>query len=429
MRKLPGDLLEPGCNTWSIRWDSNAVGTVLPPLNFLPGLLFQGPSRILGFTRANGGKGQYMTRKLKLNSIDQFVKSSPALHLEEYDSCEVPSGCGGVVLRWTNKDSPIALDLVIRQNGTLQGWVNGHAMCNRNYIPRGKSVLALHIIDPSTGFGLLQVAAKDRDMNLAFVSEADGTWRASAVEPKDDSWMKLDYDDTAWTPLVSQSLPPATDKDRWAVNTLQETGAAELGTGQKNGDIWIRKIFQHGEPENRINAIRGRLECVALGKVSSWIEAMHSQATWGFAGNAMVPSEKGTLGLTSCCETAYLRSGRHVLGFRVEYGSGTPSLVASLVVDDKLVLAATQPNATWKSTDKEPSPDWLKPEFDDTEWKEMVQGSFQGKEHTEGMLEHSMSKAATPPAQIIAPRKTPFRFFGGGTVWIRHVFDVKDKRT
>jgi len=73
----------------------------------------------------------YMTRNLRLNGIDRFVKSSPHLHLEEYDSCEVPSGCGGVVLRWTNINSPIALDLVIRQNGKLQGWMNGRAMAER----------------------------------------------------------------------------------------------------------------------------------------------------------------------------------------------------------------------------------------------------------------------------------------------------------
>src|SRR3954468_8478318 len=43
-----------------------------------------------------------MDRDLELNSIDRYVKASPRFVLEEHSHCEVPAGCGGVVLRWSN---------------------------------------------------------------------------------------------------------------------------------------------------------------------------------------------------------------------------------------------------------------------------------------------------------------------------------------
>lgn len=54
-------------------------------------------------------------RELKLNSISRFSKQSPRLVLEEHGHCEVPAGCGGVVLRWRGADDPIALKLSARR--------------------------------------------------------------------------------------------------------------------------------------------------------------------------------------------------------------------------------------------------------------------------------------------------------------------------
>jgi hypothetical protein len=40
--------------------------------------------------------------KKALNSLDRFRKHPGQLVLEEHGHCEVPAGCGGVVLRWRN---------------------------------------------------------------------------------------------------------------------------------------------------------------------------------------------------------------------------------------------------------------------------------------------------------------------------------------
>ena len=50
-------------------------------------------------------------RELKLNSISRSSKQSPRLVLEEHGHCEVPAGCGGVVLRWRGHDDPIPVKL------------------------------------------------------------------------------------------------------------------------------------------------------------------------------------------------------------------------------------------------------------------------------------------------------------------------------
>lgn len=43
-----------------------------------------------------------MAEKQELNSLNRFRKQSAKLVLEEHGHCEVPAGCGGVILRWRN---------------------------------------------------------------------------------------------------------------------------------------------------------------------------------------------------------------------------------------------------------------------------------------------------------------------------------------
>ncbi len=60
-----------------------------------------------------------MDRELRLNSIDRYVKRSPHFVLEEHGHCEVPAGCGGVVLRWLNPATtvPVRLELWVTASG------------------------------------------------------------------------------------------------------------------------------------------------------------------------------------------------------------------------------------------------------------------------------------------------------------------------
>ena len=50
-----------------------------------------------------------MADEQRLNSVDRFRKKSERLVLEEHGHCEVPAGCGGVVLRWRTEPEAAAL--------------------------------------------------------------------------------------------------------------------------------------------------------------------------------------------------------------------------------------------------------------------------------------------------------------------------------
>src|SRR6516225_2573710 len=46
---------------------------------------------------------------LRLNELERFRKTSSRLALEAHSHCEVPAGCGGVVLRWTRPGAPLGV--------------------------------------------------------------------------------------------------------------------------------------------------------------------------------------------------------------------------------------------------------------------------------------------------------------------------------
>src|SRR5437763_2980929 len=50
-----------------------------------------------------------MSDEQQVNSLERFRKRSGRLVLEEHGHCEVPAGCGGVVLRWRNPLATIPL--------------------------------------------------------------------------------------------------------------------------------------------------------------------------------------------------------------------------------------------------------------------------------------------------------------------------------
>ena len=82
----------------------------------------------------------------KLNGPDRYRKRSPRLVLEEHSHCEVPAGCGGVVLRWINADREITVQ--IRLYATVEGatlTIDGAAPpSSRALLARGDHVLAIH---------------------------------------------------------------------------------------------------------------------------------------------------------------------------------------------------------------------------------------------------------------------------------------------
>src|SRR5438128_1957746 len=85
-------------------------------------------------------------RDLKLNTLSQYAKDSPRLVREEFGHCEVPAGCGGVVLRWRNPDDGIPVPIKMYAAGELQAYLDGSALTlARPLIPFGEHQLAFEI--------------------------------------------------------------------------------------------------------------------------------------------------------------------------------------------------------------------------------------------------------------------------------------------
>lgn len=365
-------------------------------------------------------------KNLKLNSIDRYLKSSPNIHLEEYSSCEVPAGCGGVVLRWVNQDSSVALDLIQRFSTRASVWINGKPISNRRqYVTKGNSVLAYEFSEVDAGTGLLHVAGKDREQNLAFISEDDSSWRYTLEKPSSNAWKTADFDDSSWKPLVNRDFK-CNEVNDYNYNILKETGAKQLGIQENSsGPIWIRKSFRYGELSDLLKAVQANLDCMALGVVESCLDNREFSETRGFdrQGKTLVMNKGKMRGTCTLC-SHYLRPGTHVVGIRIKSGLKKPVLIASVVDNDKNALTYTQANGKWKYTTKEPSQEWLSPEYDDSDWKLMEVGEMSHFKFSGGMAKYEFEKISITPAEAISLNISFLKLLSQRTIWIRHVFEV-----
>ena len=211
-----------------------------------------------------------MADDLNLNSISRFSKHSPRLHLEEHGHCEVPAGCGGVVLRWYNpaKGVPILLK-AYWPSAPAALLLNGVAPVSmRPLVPPGRVVLAIHYEStrplargrrwwparfPDHALLMFAISRPESgsysmtDSSIfAAHSVPDGSWRFSITPPPED-WVLPDFDAAAWPELVERPLDPPKKKDYRqsdAFRSLSELGARPMGLPFSHaGPAWVRKAF------------------------------------------------------------------------------------------------------------------------------------------------------------------------------------------
>jgi hypothetical protein len=214
-----------------------------------------------------------MANKQRLNSLDRFRKQPGRLVLEQHSHCEVPAGCGGVVLRWRN---PLALVPVVTYlyspSEQVATFLDGAPLTvSRTDLAPGRHVVAFHIADIDLTGGVFMFLAihqpKDyqRDLPSGVVekpwklwSVADNTWKFTLDAPAADRWTAPDFDDSGWH---AQFVKAPTPKLEWnqhgshACSWCDKHGAKFLRIGgvfaPKEGDIWIRKAFDVPAPEVR----------------------------------------------------------------------------------------------------------------------------------------------------------------------------------
>lgn len=202
-------------------------------------------------------------RELKLNSLARYAKTSPLYVLEEHGHCEVPAGCGGVVLRWRDPRDGVPLRMWLWREGEgtllLDGAMPPSA---RPLVSFGEHVLAFELTVASPRYAALMFAARyppgdsdqfltssaEQDVTVRVLSAADGTWRYSTSEPASEEWLRAGFDDSGWPAMQARQErqppeDPERDPGRYSFERLQRLGAAGLGVPDHSGRIWVRRAF------------------------------------------------------------------------------------------------------------------------------------------------------------------------------------------
>jgi len=178
--------------------------------------------------------------ELRLNTVHRFRKRSPRVLMEEHGSCEVPAGCGGVVLRWLNPNQGCYVLFTLFTSGKARLFVDGERVhSSLRSLPLGEHVLALHLT--GAAWFVLAVEKHQKPHQQRFLVSAGGQgWRASPDEPP-DPWKLADFE-PPWQELAEFDCPKE-HRERWDFARATKLGARPLGLAGE-GPLWVRKRFQ-----------------------------------------------------------------------------------------------------------------------------------------------------------------------------------------
>ncbi len=206
-----------------------------------------------------------MSDEQRLNSLNRFRKDPGQLILEEHSHCEVPAGCGGVVLRWRTR-AVLPVIIWCYQSESGKWFLDGAELTNgRVDLPAGRHVLACAFpaVDPSSALILLAATENLRPgastspvetarQPLKVVSAEDGSWKYTLEEP-DNDWALPSFDAGNWPALSVVPAPsfPENGSEPYQVRNCVELGAACLGLPRpasvgRVGSWWRRLLGSDG---------------------------------------------------------------------------------------------------------------------------------------------------------------------------------------
>ncbi len=207
-----------------------------------------------------------MADQPRLNSLARFRKQPHRLVLEEHGHCEVPAGCGGVVLRWRNPHATLTVTLYLYTPVEAECRLAGGALQTGHIdLSPGRHVLTVALAGVDLEGPLLMFAAahdpKDFqqvrpsgvvERPFQVVSKADRTWRYT-LEPPPEGWAAPDFDDSACPALAVVATPRLGwgNYGAWQCHECTRHGAVCLGRAGTagNGRVWVRKVFDIPGPE------------------------------------------------------------------------------------------------------------------------------------------------------------------------------------
>jgi hypothetical protein len=190
--------------------------------------------------------------KQPLNSLARFRKASARLVLEEQGNCEVPAGCGGVVLRWRNPLANVPVLISLYTPVPADFWLDAApTTLARVDLAPGRHVIALALAEVDLSAGLLMMASVPeftQEQGVKVLTGGD-TWKYTLDLPTED-WTTLAFNDQVW-PVLQVVPTPNLDWSEFrahACHHCTRLGAACLGlppsTPQARRKVWIRKIFE-----------------------------------------------------------------------------------------------------------------------------------------------------------------------------------------
>jgi hypothetical protein len=184
---------------------------------------------------------------LRINTLHRFAKRSQSLVLHEYSHCEVPAGCGGVVLRWIDpqQGSPATFRLATASaRGRL--WLDGVELASSLSLLRaGRRVIAIHLrrgtqrspgAEPFTLSVTYDAAGDDELIRAA-------RWRCTAAPPP-EAWTSPELDDRDWglVPFASPDVVAA--QEDWVRRAFEyRAGRGEPIFALEPDELWLRVAF------------------------------------------------------------------------------------------------------------------------------------------------------------------------------------------
>ncbi len=180
---------------------------------------------------------------LRLNGLSRFRKRGGRLVLEIHSHCEVPAGCGGVVLRWRSPDR-IPLELLLYTPGEVRAWLDGDPLEEARFeLGTGRHLLALEFQGlPGDGGILLLLLSRTSDPlpeNLhqdVVLLSGEGSGFLGTGDPPGAGWELPDFEATGWVPLHRRDFEAPSGDLAYRFQDAQRRGAVGLGLAPPPGD-------------------------------------------------------------------------------------------------------------------------------------------------------------------------------------------------
>ena len=188
----------------------------------------------------------------RLNSLSRFSKKS-RLVLEAHSHCEVPAGCGGVVLQWSHPDegAPLAIDVdspLLVDELHLDGQ---RVKTSRVRVRPGEHLIALQLAvgrtpsdAPWVMINVTRHAEPAANERISAACSGTAAWRGTDAAPV-AGWQEPAFDDRAW-PLLAPAEVERGSLSEWQRNPFDELmrqGTRPLALARRASRAWLRARF------------------------------------------------------------------------------------------------------------------------------------------------------------------------------------------